>query len=380
MLDSSPVSIWEVRVAGGVPSDRSVDSASRPTEEAPAPIDLSSEELERDQAVSDRDQSLADSDQAAADSDQAAADLDQAASDSEQVASFREVARGGEPGEDKFTRELRDRSTERREKTTRERVDAAAARDVIAQARDATALERDRAADLRDRELAASDDRAVGDGRARQRAARNRRSAAVDRVEAAGLRAGAAEDREQAARDRQQAARDREQAQADREALLHQLVIAETDALTGARTRAAGLVDLDHEIDRARRTETPLVAAYVDVVGLKAVNDSHGHSAGDAVLQRAVQGIRDHLRPYDVIIRLGGDEFLCGMFGATIQEGRQRFASVQATLATGPHPCGIKVGFSTLAPEDGVADLIERADAELPITSRRLSVTISPKP
>ena len=359
-------------------SDRSVDSASRPTEEAPVPIDLAAQELERDQAVSDRDQTLADRDQDAADSDQTAADSDQAASDNEQAASdneqlesFREVARGGEPGEHEFTRELRDRSTGRREKTTRERVDAAAARDAIAQARDATALERDRAADHRDRELAASDDGATGDGRARQRAARNRRRAAADRAVAAEIRAAAAEDREQAARDREQAARDREQAHADREALLHQVTIAETDALTGARARAAGLVDLDHEIDRARRTETPLVAAYVDVVGLKAVNDTNGHRAGDALLQRAVQGIRDHLRPYDLIIRLGGDEFLCVMSGATIQEGRQRFASVQAALATGPDACGIKIGFATLAPEDSVADLIERADRELLVTPRR---------
>jgi len=361
-----------------VSGDRSLNSANRPTEEEPEQIDLSSQELERDQAVSDRDQTLADSDQAASDSDQAASNGDQAASDSEQaasdneqVASFRDVARGGEPGEHKFTRELRDRSTEQREKTTRERVDAAAARDAIAQARDATARGRDRAADLRDRELAGSDDRAIGDGRARQRAARNRRSAAADRAKAAQTRAGAAEDREQAARDRERAARDREQAQTDREALLHQLAIAETDALTGARTRAAGLADLDHEIERARRTETPLVAAYVDVVGLKAVNDTHGHSAGDALLQRATRGIRDHLRPYDLIIRLGGDEFLCVMSSATIQEGRQRFATVQTTLATEPDPCRIKIGFAALAPEDSVADLIERADAELPTSPRR---------
>jgi diguanylate cyclase (GGDEF)-like protein len=358
-------------VAGGVPSDSSVGSASRSAEEAPVPIDPSSRERERDQADSDRDQTLADSDQAAADNEQAAADSDQAASDNEQVASFRDLARGGEQAEHKFTRELRDRSTERREKTTRERVDAAAARDAIAQARDAAALERDQAADRRDRELAASDDSATGDGRARQRAARKRRSAAADRAEAAEIRAGAAEDRERAARDREQAARDREQAQADREALLHQLAIAETDALTGARTRAAGLVDLDHEINRARRAENPLVAAYVDVVGLKAVNDTHGHSAGDALLQRVVRGIRDHLRPYDLIIRLGGDEFLCAMSSATIQEGRQRFANVQATLATGPDPCRIKIGFAALAPEDSVADLIERADAELPTSPRR---------
>ena len=278
---------------------------------------------------------------------------------------------GGElPDEHNLIRELRDRSTEQRENTARERVDAAAARDAIAQARDATALERDQAADLRDRELAASVDGTVGERRARQRAATNRRSAAIARAKAAEIRAGAAEDREQAARDRAQAARDREQAQADREALLNQLAIAETDALTGARTRAAGLVDLEHEIDRARRTQTPLVAAYVDVVGLKAVNDTKV-MARATLLQRTVHGFRDHMRPYDLIVRLGGDEFLCVMSGATIQEGRRRFSTVQATLAAEPNPCQIKIGFAALEPEDSAADLIQRADAELPTSPRR---------
>ena len=69
-------------------------------------------------------------------------------------------------------------------------------------------------------------------------------------------------------------------------ALLRQLAASETDALTGARTRAAGLADVDHEIDRARRTSGVLSLAYIDVVGLKAANDERGHAAGDALLQR----------------------------------------------------------------------------------------------
>ena len=85
------------------------------------------------------------------------------------------------------------------------------------------------------------------------------------------------------------------------------------DALTGARTRAAGLRELDHELDRARRTASPLAVAYIDVVGLKAVNDTLGHAAGDALLKRVVAHLKAHLRPYDLIIRLGGDEFLCVM-------------------------------------------------------------------
>jgi GGDEF domain-containing protein len=136
-------------------------------------------------------------------------------------------------------------------------------------------------------------------------------------------------------------------ARAERDALRHQLAIAETDPLTGTRTRAPGLTDLDHEIDRARRTTDILAVAYVDVDGLK-------------------RAIRAHLRSYDMIMRLGGDEFLCVMSGATIEDARQRFGSVHAALAADPDPCEIKVGFAALAPEDSAAELIERADADLP--------------
>ena len=295
-----------------------------------------------------------------------------AARPSDQAASDRDLVDGGDPDAHDLTRDLRDRSAQQRQEGAQVRVAAAAARDAAAQARDLEALARDNAAELRDHVLAERDAFRKGDGRAITgaeivvRAAENRRVAAADRAAAAEARVRAAADREQAARDREQAARDRLQAQADRDALLHQLAISETDQLTGARTRGAGLADLDHEIKRACRTGAELVVAYVDVVGLKAVNDGHGHAAGDALLQRAVHVIRDHLRSYDLIVRVGGDEFLCVMSGATIHDARQRFAAMQVALADDPHPCGIKIGFAALAPGDSAAEMIQRADDELP--------------
>ncbi len=112
------------------------------------------------------------------------------------------------------------------------------------------------------------------------------------------------------------------------------------------------------------------MVAYVDVVGLKAVNDAHGHAAGDRVLQHAVRRIRTQLRSYDSIVRVGGDEFLCVMSGMTIQDARQRFASVQTMLAADPDSLGIRVGFAALEPRDSAAELIQRADAELPTSAR----------
>jgi diguanylate cyclase (GGDEF)-like protein len=153
--------------------------------------------------------------------------------------------------------------------------------------------------------------------------------------------------------------------------LLCELAIAETDQLTGARGRAAGLREIDHEIAQARRACGPLVAAHVDVVGLRVVNGAHGHAAGDALLRRVVHTIRGQLRSYDVIVRLGGDEFLCAMPGATIREARRRFGTIQAALASYPDPSQIKYGFAELGHADSTAEFIGRADSELPISAPR---------
>jgi diguanylate cyclase (GGDEF)-like protein len=328
------------------------------------------------QSLADREQTLADADQTSADSDQTAADSDQSAAESDQAASDRELEQGSDPQLHDATRKIRDRSAQRREQTGHARLERAAARDQAAYDRDLTALERDHAAACRDRELAGREAGETGRGQAatnvenRLRAARDRKDAAADRSTAAEGRVRAAADREQAARDREQAAQDRAQSGADRDALIQQLAIAEIDQLTGARLRGPGLVELDHEIDRARRTSGALVVAYVDVVGLKAVNDVHGHAAGDRVLQHAVGSIRTHLRSYDLIVRVGGDEFLCVMSGATIQDARQRFASMQTMLKADPDPLAIKVGFAALEPRDSAAELIQRADAELPTSAR----------
>ena len=161
------------------------------------------------------------------------------------------------------------------------------------------------------------------------------------------------------------------QAQADREALLAQLAVAETDALTAARTRQAGLADLEHEIERTQRTTGLLSIAYVDVIGLKALNDSQGHAAGDALLTSVVAVIREHLRSYDLIIRLGGDEFLCAMSNMALHEAHERFAQVAAALAPRPDARAIRTGFAALKPDENAPELIARADRALLDTGAR---------
>jgi len=328
--------------------------------------------LEDEQTLVDREQTLADTDQTGSDDDQTSSDREQAAANRDQAASDRDLVRGGDPDAHDSSRDVRSRTAQQRQFSAARRMAAATARDQVADARDLTALERDQIAELRDRALAPEDAASVGrESEMVLRAAENRSSAAADRAAAAESRTRAAVDRAQAARDREGAAREVLQAQAERDALLTKLASAENDGLTGTRLRATGLEDFDHEIARARRAMAPLAIAYVDVVGLKAVNDAHGHGAGDALLQHAVNAIRGQMRSYDLIVRIGGDEFMCVMSGATIESAHVRFAAIQTRLAADPFPCEIKVGFAALTDGDTAADLIQRADAELPGSTRR---------
>jgi len=235
--------------------------------------------------------------------------------------------------------------------------DTGRGRDLVAQRRDERSTLRDRMAEGRDRlprnwdireDLA--DKRILGVDEMRGRGRASRRRAADDRTQAGMDRELATGDREQAGGDRLRAADDREQAG--------------TDELTGARRRGVGLEELQTEMKRARRESDGLVAAYVDVDGLKAVNDEHGHAAGDAVLCSVADGFRRHMRPYDLLVRLGGDEFLCALPDVTAVEARRRFDDVRAELRD-LAGTSVSIGYSELRDSDSADDLVRRADTAL---------------
>jgi diguanylate cyclase (GGDEF)-like protein len=217
--------------------------------------------------------------------------------------------------------------------------------DLVAEERDRRAERRDHAAERRDR---AASDRERLDGRfsvsEREQAARDREAAARDRTEAARDRKRAADDRHHAASDRAQAG---------------------VDSLTGALRRDRGLIDLQREIDRARRSGGRLVLAFVDVDGLKHVNDSHGHAAGDQLLHDVGAALTSALRSYDLVIRYGGDEFLCALPGTDLEGARRRFRQVTIGLTERARWASVSVGLAALEERDTVAELTARADAAL---------------
>jgi diguanylate cyclase (GGDEF)-like protein len=81
------------------------------------------------------------------------------------------------------------------------------------------------------------------------------------------------------------------------------------DALTQLRNRRGFCRRLDEELSRAKRYRQPLAFLFVDVDGLKRINDRHGHRAGDAALRHVATAIQAELRSTDVGGRWGGDEF-----------------------------------------------------------------------
>jgi diguanylate cyclase (GGDEF)-like protein len=118
-------------------------------------------------------------------------------------------------------------------------------------------------------------------------------------------------------------------------------------------------------MDRARRVSEKLVVGFIDVDGLKRVNDADGHGAGDALLITVAECLRTGLRSYDLIVRFGGDEFLCVLPKIDLGTVRDRFSEVSSALAATPSHGSITVGFAELVDDDSTADLIGRADADL---------------
>lgn len=230
---------------------------------------------------------------------------------------------------------------------------AAEHRDLAAEARDRRAEAHDLASDARDECAALRDARSESRDSGVSEADLG---VVADRAAALRDRRGSRADRIQAADDRLAAASDRALAKVERK-------ISSVDELTGAYRRDAGTVELIRDIDRAKRTNKPYALAFIDVNDMKRTNDSLGHAAGDRLLRNVVTSLRTHLRSYDLIVRFGGDEFVCGFSDLTTAEAAARFSLVNADLAA--DRISISVGVVELKADDTVEDLINRADARM---------------
>lgn len=134
-----------------------------------------------------------------------------------------------------------------------------------------------------------------------------------------------------------------------------------TDPLTGAANRRYFIKRLSRELERVRRSGGALAVLCLDIDHFKRINDQHGHSAGDAVLQEFVLRVNAILRrDTDWCARMGGEEFAV-VLSDTGAAGAMRVAeAIRASIAAGPVNNGaaniavtVSIGVSTYEPAAG---------------------------
>ncbi|MFM8679304.1 MAG: diguanylate cyclase [Alphaproteobacteria bacterium] len=150
---------------------------------------------------------------------------------------------------------------------------------------------------------------------------------------------------------------------------------AEQDSLTGLHNRRYMLDRLAQLASQAARGDVRFALALVDVDFFKRVNDTHGHAAGDQVLQRFAASLHQHFRPYDLVGRHGGEEFLVVMLNAGAAQLAGRLDALRLSLAAQPfrhEDLELVVRFSAgvagsdeAAGKDMVRALLEAADKRL---------------
>ena len=144
---------------------------------------------------------------------------------------------------------------------------------------------------------------------------------------------------------------------------------AETDPLTGLLNRKGFEARLDAERNRTARNARPLAVAFLDCDSFKSWNDRHGHAAGDRLLVTVAETLRSHVRNYDSVARVGGDEFAI-LFPETGEDAaRAAIARVHASLGSAMSarnwPVTMSVGVVVFNAARSAGEMLAAADAEM---------------
>ncbi|MGH1430945.1 MAG: diguanylate cyclase [Neptuniibacter sp.] len=146
--------------------------------------------------------------------------------------------------------------------------------------------------------------------------------------------------------------------------------ISNTDPLTGLSNRRHMLAVAEQEIKIAQRQHRAVLLLFIDINGLKIINDKYGHIEGDIAIRQVANLLKDNFRDSDVIARIGGDEFVVLAFDVKheqIEQATHRFyEAIDHFNATSDaeHTLSVSVGSSCSEPGDDISiyTLLDRAD------------------
>ena len=152
----------------------------------------------------------------------------------------------------------------------------------------------------------------------------------------------------------------------------HTRALAVTDELTGLHNRRGFTAIAEQQLKLARRSRAPLYLGFIDMDGMKAINDQFGHAVGDEALKDTADLLRASFRDSDLLARVGGDEFLVLAVGAddkTMERVQERlFAAVikHNLEAQRPYALSLSLGMVACDVESGFLDqMIEEADQRM---------------
>jgi len=153
---------------------------------------------------------------------------------------------------------------------------------------------------------------------------------------------------------------------------LQLLQLATTDPLTGALNRRAFEERAAQELQRARRQDSPLCLALLDLDHFKQINDQHGHQAGDEVLRQFSRLCQQQARRTDLFARYGGEEFIFLLPDTDAHSARHllerlrlALTDLEITTPGGPLRVSVSIGLASVRANDDLYRLQGVADAAL---------------
>jgi diguanylate cyclase (GGDEF)-like protein len=141
------------------------------------------------------------------------------------------------------------------------------------------------------------------------------------------------------------------------------------DVLIDLPNRRGFLRQLEGAIDRVSRYDDHAAMLFVDIDGLKMINDTFGHQAGDHALIQVAEMLSEGVRKSDCVARLGGDEFGILLERASEQSALETAARLESMIASCDFcfqgtclPLSVAIGISVIEPHDAPEAVMARAD------------------